>query len=231
MHKKGISKRIFIVVLLGIVVFIGFLYISYDLGVSNGIEQVLSGDTIRHGFEKQAQTIEDKNRSVYQELALLRRQSKIDKATIDELKKSHSDLMGELVQVREELSFYRQVVAPEKISALILIQTFKIEPQQEKDVYDLNLTLVQTKKRRSILVGSVEILVEGTYKGKTITYSHSDIAVGDKKIAFSFKYFQNIATKIKIPKGFSPSKVFVRAYLKGKNKAEVNEDYSWADLN
>ena len=216
---------------LAVVVLLGVVYVSYDLGVNSGIEQVLSGDEIRHGFERQAQSIEDKNRTIYQELALLRRQSKIDKATIDELKKSHGQLMGELVTVREELSFYRQVVAPEKISALISIQTFKIEPQQEKDVYDLALTLVQTKKRRSTLVGSLEMLVEGTRKGKTVTYSYPDIAVGNKKIAFSFKYFQNISARIKIPKGFTPSKVFVRAYLKGKNKAEVNEDYSWADLN
>lgn len=220
-----------IAVALGIAVFSGLIYIAYDLGINEGIEQVLSGDAIRHGFEKQAQTLEDKNRSIYQELALLRRQSKIDKVTIEELKKSHSELTGQLVKAKEELSFYQQVVAPEKVSALISIQTFKIEPQQEKDYYDLNLTLVQTKKRRSTLVGSVEILVEGARNGKTATYSHADIAVGNKKIAFSFKYFQNIATKIKIPKGFTPSKVFVRAYLKGKNKAEVNEDFSWADLN
>lgn len=231
MHKKGISKRMFVALILGVIVFLGLIYTSYDLGVNNGIEQVLSGDAIRHGFERQAQSLEDKNRTVYQELALLRRQSKIDKATIDELKKSHGELMGELVKVREELSFYRQVVAPEKISALISIQTFKIEPQQEKDVYDLDLTFVQTKKRRSTLVGSVEVLVEGTRKGKTVTYSYPDIAVGNKKIAFSFKYFQNISAKIKVPRGFTPSKVFVRAYLKGKNKAEVNEDFSWEDLN
>ncbi len=217
--------------ILGGITFLGLLYIAYDLGVNNGVEQILRGDAIRHGFEQQAQTIEERNRSIYQEVALLRRQSKIDSATIEELKKSHGQLMGELAKVKEELSFYRQVVAPEKISALMSIQTFKIEPQQEKDVYDLNLTLVQTKKRRNHLKGSIEILVEGTRKGKTVTYSHSDITMGDKKIAFSFKYFQNIATKIKIPKGFSPSKVFVRGYLKGKNKAEVNEDYSWADLN
>lgn len=231
MHKEGISKRSIAALVLSLFVFVGIIYISYDLGTNHGIETVLGGDAIKDGFERQAQSLEDKNRTIYQELALLRRQSKIDKVTIEELKISHKDLMDELVSVREELSFYRQVIAPEKISALISLQTFKIEPQTEKNVYQLNLTLVQTKKRRSTLVGTVEILVEGTFKGKTITYSHADIAQGDKKIAFSFKYFQNVATKIKLPKDFAPAKVFVRAYLKGKNKAEVNEDYSWAELN
>ncbi len=231
MHKKWISKRMSVALILSMFVFLGLIYISYDLGSSHGVEMVLSGDAIKDGFERQAQSLENKNRTIYQELALLRRQSKIDQVTIEELKKSHKDLMGELVSVREELSFYRQVIAPEKISSLISLQTFKIEPQVEKNTYQLNLTLVQTKKRRTTLVGSVEILVEGTYKGKAVTYSYADITTGAKKITFSFKYFQNIAAKIKIPNGFTPAKVFVRAYLKGKNKTEVNEDYSWAELN
>lgn len=208
-------------------------WFSYDIGKSKGMEEILYGEVVQTGLERQAISFKKKNRTIYEEMALLRRQVLVDQVAHEELKKQISTLQSELVDAREELAFYQQVVAPEKLGSDLKIQSFKIVSQKQENQYSYRLILVQTRKRRNMVSGTVDVRFEGQKNGKTLTYALSDIVLEpEKPEKFSFKYFQNLDGIIKLPNGFEPVKIYVKANLKyhKSKKPVIDEVYAWNDL-
>ena len=208
-------------------------WFSYDYGKSQGIKEVLYGEVLQTGLERQAISFKKKNRTIHEEMALLRRQVLVDQVAQEELKKQISTLQNELVDAREELAFYQQVVAPEKLGSYLKIQSYKFTSQKADGRYNYRMILVQSRKRRNMISGKVDIRFEGQKSGKTLTYSLTDIAVSpESPEKFSFKYFQNLDGVVKFPKGFVPVKVYVKANVKydKSKKPVIDEVFAWNDL-
>ena len=169
-------------------------------------------------------------------LVLEKQSTMVESLTNQDLINNIQALTLEQQSMREELRFYRNIMAPEKdakglnIDQLVLT---KIDGATNKETankdnggqYHFRLTIIQAQKQAQFLKGNVEISVIGhDIKDETAMISYKFIELGSFKrsdFAFQFKYFQNIQGIIQLPRNFMPQRVMATAKTKGLPKNQT----------
>lgn len=136
--------------------------------------------------------------------------------------------------LRTQLAFYQQVMAPELNEQGFLIDGFNIEPALSDNSFRFELVLMQQNKTKNTLKGNLQVTLIGSEEGKAKQYS-IDSMLSDqeqKSLTFSFKYFQVIAGEIRLPEGFQPEQVSVHAniFQFKRKKGELTTVFNW-DIN
>jgi hypothetical protein len=224
MSKRGLTAFQSIALLVvSLFAALALSWMTYDIGRNRGASEILDADIIRSGFEKQASTFQKTSRTIYQELLELQ-----------ELKSQIFQLQSELVTAREELTFYQQIVAPEKLSGPINLQSLKLFSTPNKQHYRYQIILVQTQQRRELLTGVVELSLDAQKGERLQTFSMKELSLSDSDpIRFSFRYFQTLEGVLIVPEGFDPLKIRLRAILRGnqrKGESDIDEEFDWSDL-
>jgi hypothetical protein len=235
MSKRGLTAFQSIALLVvSLFAALALSWMTYDIGRNRGASEILDADIIRSGFEKQASTFQKTSRTIYQELLELQHQLKMEQAVQQELKSQIFQLQSELVTAREELTFYQQIVAPEKLSGPINLQSLKLFSTPNKQHYRYQIILVQTQQRRELLTGVVELSLDAQKGERLQTFSMKELSLSDSDpIRFSFRYFQTLEGVLIVPEGFDPLKIRLRAILRGnqrKGESDIDEEFDWSDL-
>jgi hypothetical protein len=84
-------------------------------------------------------------------------ESGVSKGAMVELQDSFGSLQLELAQVKEEVSRYRALLAPDSLERGLQVGSFKILGTQSAGIFRFELLLTQTESRRSTLSGTVSI--------------------------------------------------------------------------
>ena len=134
--------------------------------------------------------------------------------------------------LRTQLAFYQQVMAPELNEQGFLIEGFNLELALSDHSYRFELVLMQQNKSKNTLKGNLKVTLIGSENGKAKKYSLKSL-LSDKKqkaLTFSFKYFQVINGEIKLPEGFQPEQVSVHAdiFQFKRKKGELTTLFDWA---
>lgn len=229
------TMQVIVLISLTLLAVAGLSWFTYDIGRSHGVQEVLEADIIKSGFEKQASSFQKTSHTIYQEIVTLKRQLKLDQVTQEELKKQIFELQSELVNLREELVFYQQIVAPEKLSGQINLQSLKIIPTSQAGQYSYQIVLVQTQRRRDNVSGTLELILEAQKGNLQRVFKFAEIQTDSSAVPqrFSFKYFQTIEGLLTVPDNFEPLTLRVKATLRGsqrKDGAEIDEEFDWVDL-
>tara|TARA_R110000751_G_scaffold55606_4_gene119368 strand:- start:163474 stop:164118 length:645 start_codon:yes stop_codon:yes gene_type:complete len=137
-------------------------------------------------------------------------------------------------ELRTQLAFYQQVMAPELNEQGFLIDGFNLEPALSDNSYRFELVLMQQNKTKNTLKGNLKVTLIGSENGKAKQYP-IDSMLSDqeqKSLTFSFKYFQVIAGEIRLPEGFQPEQVSVHAdiFQFKRKKGELTTVFNW-DIN
>jgi hypothetical protein len=133
--------------------------------------------------------------------------------------------------LRTQLAFYQQVMAPELNEQGFLIEGFNLEPALSDNSYRFELVLMQQNKTKNTLKGNLKVTLIGSENGKAKQYTIDSMLSNQeqKSLTFSFKYFQVIDGEIRLPKGFQPEQVSVHANIfqfKSK-KGELTTVFDW----
>lgn len=117
-------------------------------------------------------------------------------------------------EMKKQLAFYEKVMAPEKQSDGLLVESIKITGTKVPQKYNFQVALVQQQLKRRYSKGYIDIKVIGQQKDKTLQLKLSNISdITKKDTAFSFQYFQVISGEFTLPEGFIPEEVQVSAIL------------------
>lgn len=120
----------------------------------------------------------------------------------------------EQYEIKKQLAFYEKVMAPEKQSAGLLIESIKINPTSTPNKYNFQVALVQQQLKRRYSKGYIDIKFLGKQQEKQITLNLIDISpLTKKEVKFSFQYFQIISGEFSLPVGYVPEDVIVSAIL------------------
>ena len=160
-------------------------------------------------------------------LALLETSSEIDREAYSEVEGALVELQTMVQEQREELAFYKGIVAAGDERGGLHIQDFRIETMDRERVYRINLVLTRRMKHDRRVTGVVDMTVRGTHNGKPIAYKVADLAIAQQNMEFGFRYFQEFENDIRLPEGFSPKKVEVNVDPKGRGLESVNESFEW----
>lgn len=201
-------------------------YLLYDYGRTQAqvdYETLLKErELINAQIEKLTTELDNKQT----ELIVSLRGNEIDKQAYSEVNDSLNSMQLEILELKEEVAFYRSIVAPRESSRGLRIQRFKIVPTGKDRAFSYKLVLTQVIKSSRITRGTVDIQIEGVQNGKHKTMTLAEVSVAKlKQLKFKFKYFQSFEGDMIIPQGFVPSRVNIKVKSR---RVTLDKVFSWA---
>lgn len=220
-ERDPLKQGILIALLLFVLVGLGYLIYSYGHSRADydydGLES--QNDILQDRLEQLVSEI-DKTR---EELIASKSNSKVEKFAYKEVDASLQELQSEILELKEEVAFYRSIVAPGQSAGGLRIQRFNLE--QISDSYRYKLVLTQVIKNNRVTRGNVVMQVEGVRKGKSVKLNLISLsAQGQKQLDFRFKYFQSFEGDLVMPKDFTPSRVHVKVI---SNRVTLGKTFAW----
>lgn len=197
----------------------------YNYGLSTaGFERTTAAqaqERLRAEIERHAK----ENEALREELARAQRSVQMSETAFQELDRALKASAAEIVKLREELNFYRNIISPLDKKAGLRIQNLLLEPAGGSQ-YRYKLVLIQALKHEQTINGSARLEIAGLQDGQDAVVSVP--GPGDRPIKVNFKYFQDLEGEFELPKNFKPRRVKVQVIP--TRGAEVEESFAWPQV-
>ena len=203
------------------------LYAGFFLGNAHYAQQQMMLST----HEKSIQNLKLENDKLTKNLNVLGVELEVARLT----QQQHFIEIGKSIdtekELRTQLAFYQQVMAPELNEQGFLIDGFNLEPALSDNSYRFELVLMQQNKTKNTLKGNLQVTLIGSEAGKAKQYSIDSLLSDQEQtsLTFGFKYFQVIEGEIRLPEGFQPEQVSVHAdiFQFKRKKGELTTIFDW----
>jgi len=229
--KRRLSPRTKLFVsgaaLLALILGAGAIY-NYGL-TSQGID-TLAVFARQSALRDEIRRLKDENLDLRETLARAQRTLQMDKVAYQDLERKLESSSQDINKLREEISFYRNIISPpNKISGL-QVERLNIERvgQVSDYAFRYKLVLLQALKHDHTIYGKVRIEVRGAQDGKDATLNFP--APGDKPHNVAFKYFQEFEGVMKLPRNFQPAGVKVSITTTSPSAQTLEQNYGWPKL-
>src|SRR3990170_467363 len=137
----------------------------------------------------------------------------MDQTAYQELDHALKNSAQEIVKLREELNFYRNIISPEDKRAGLRIQNLIIEPAGGVNQFRYKLVLIQALKHERSIYGSASFEISGTQAGQDTVLKFPTPA--QRPVSVNFKYFQDIEGRFELPRNFKPRQIKVVVLTSG----------------
>ena len=165
------------------------------------------------------------------QVAYANRSSEIDSQACETVKGSLSNLQAEVSDLREQLAFYRGIVAPDVSKAGVRVYEFKVVKNPTSQAYQYELVLIQSTRSERQVGGRIQIQIEGISRGAQQTLKLDETLAGSaQNLQFSFKYFEQFTGDFRLPEGFKPIRVLVTLVPTTAKSPSVREQFDWARI-
>ncbi|MFL6577364.1 MAG: DUF6776 family protein [Povalibacter sp.] len=204
------------------------LYAAYETGRFQGGYSKFAEIQRRRELTAQIDSLTIANEKLKADLAQAELARTVDKQAYADVEKTLADLQAQVLKHREELTFYRGIVAPEDGIGGLRIQRFQILPGAADHQFRLQLVLVQSMRQDAAATGVVSIAVEGVRNNAPAQLALSQIGGetrSDGQVDFKFRYFQELQQDITLPPDFEPRAVTVE--VRSGKLQPVRESYPW----
>jgi hypothetical protein len=159
--------------------------------------------------------------------AQLERAAQIERKAYNELDTNLKVLQGEILELKEELAFYRGIVSPRDASRGLRLQRFSLEPNGLRS-YRFTVVLTQVLKNDRLVRGRVKLYVEGVQNNETKTLDLSALSENSvKELSYRFKYFQNLEGDLVLPNGFRPIRATAQILPSGRQQDMIEKTIDW----
>jgi len=223
-HEHDPLKRGLLIALL-VFVLVALGYLLYDYGHSRADYDYESLQSERSSLQDEIDSLTKQVEITRDELVASQRGNEIDKQAYQEVDLSLRNLQLEILELKEEVAFYRSIVAPRESSRGLRIQRFNVTSTDQKKSFRYKLVLTQVIKNSRITRGDIIMQVEGVRNGKSEQINLTSLsAKGQKKLSFRFKYFQSFEGDLIVPKDFTPSRVHVKV---SSNRVTLEKTFAW----
>jgi len=159
-----------------------------------------------------------------QRLVVSQAESQVGRQSRDQLREQIRALRDQIAELREAVTFYKNVMAPAGRHSPLRIQTFELTPAAGARRFRYRLVLVQPGDKQRDLSGQVEFRLQGRRDGKPVALDAGAMLDGGKAPGFRFRYFQELAGNLTIPKGVEPVSFEVIVHPDGQEKGVVHSE-------
>lgn len=179
------------------------------------------------GFKGAIRELERQNLELRDRIALLDRSTQMDQQAYQDVNNNLRALQEEVLELREEVAFYRGIVSPREASSGLRIERMELEKTPNEDsLYHYQLVLTQVLKNQRNVHGSVSFSILGTQNGQPRTLNLRSVSVQKQSSQnFKFRYFQKLDGDVLLPNGFVPRSVEVT--VRPSRKKNINQAFSW----
>jgi hypothetical protein len=174
--------------------------------------------------------LDDQIEKLREEKAVLERAAQIERKAYDELDTTLKVLQAEILELKEELAFYRGIVSPRQSAEGLHLQRFKIEANGKPRGYRYKVTLTQVLKNDRSARGTINMIIAGQKDEETKVLGLADVTSKQvKALEYSFRYFQNLEGDIQLPEGFKPLRVTVSVQPRNSRNQErtIEKTFDW----
>ncbi len=204
------------------------LYLTYELGRFDGGYDRLSAGQQRREQEVAIERLEKANAELRGKLAELETGRISQQQEREELSRTVTELQTQVARQTQDLQFYRGIVSATVGAPNVKVQRFQIANGTAPRRYKLRVVLVQAARPENIVNGTVALAVEGSERGRTVTYNLARLAPdGRAQVPFSFRYFQDLDQEIQLPEGFAPARVNVEVRASGRASSPATQTFDW----
>lgn len=158
-----------------------------------------------------------------------------------ELRKTIKILHDEVAGLKEEVTFYKSLMAPSSVERGLHIQEFEVTQGERPGEFSYYLLLTQVEARRGWIQGDVRLNVlgrmtlegdeeqkDGGQKDDQLVLSLTEIAEIDAyPLKFRFRYFQDLSGMMTLPTGFTPESVVITALRRGGSATKLEQTFDW----
>ena len=163
-----------------------------------------------------------------QEIANLERGRAIDNQANQSVKSTIKGLEQEVSQLKADISFYKNILAPADNTKGLQVQKLEILSTSDSNRYAYKVVLTQVANNKRYVEGVVAVNFIGSKGGQKEILPLRDISdVKELGIKFKFRYFQDIAGELILPDDFTPEKVQIVAQARGKKNTRVEQTFDW----
>lgn len=184
----------------------------------------------RDALERERKHLARQVEDLREQKVVLERTSQIDRQSYSDLQTTLKNLQNEILELKEELAFYRGIVSPRDTTPGLRLQSFHVVPSGVPRHYRYTVVLTQVLKNGATTRGKVRMNIDGMRKGRQASFSLAQLSEKHiNEIDYKFKYFQNIEGEIVLPAGFVAQRVTVQVLpdgrRRGKDKIEATFDW------
>lgn len=137
-----------------------------------------------------------------------------------EVSQTIGELQAEAARLRQQLEFYRGIVAADDPRAPVSIRSARITRGDPTRPPTLRISLAQPGNPQSVIIGTVAVTVEGR-RGSTV----EQFALPVQR--YSFRFFENLEQNIELPTGFVPQRVSIEVRPSGRQVRPVVQSLLW----
>lgn len=204
-------------------VMLALLWLAYQLGRFHAGHEFTTLTDERRRLDARVAELDARRDELRRSVVRLEREKQVDREADRAVNARLIRLQSEVLELQEEVAFYRGIVAPKDASRGLQVQRFALEPiDAEQRRYSYRLVLTQVITKNKVARGTIGLLVEGLLDGQT---QRIDLRQPDAPpLTFKFRYFQDFEGEITLPEQFVPRRVVVQVSAKG---TQFERAYDW----
>lgn len=205
---------------------IGFAAGQYDIKQRHD-KVVTQLDTLSTRFA----ALRESETGLRQQVANLESGRAIDDRAKQEIQSTIQGLRGQVAQLRKDVSFYKNIMAPNTNLRGLQLQKVDISSTAQERRFAYKIVLTQVADNKSYVSGVVAVnLIGYTGEEKEILPLRDISDLEELGIKFRFKYFQDITGELILPEGFQPESLQVVAQSSGKKASRLEQSLAWQTL-
>ena len=226
-QKRQPWRKMVAMVAAGIAIGAGGYYLS-EREHETRDQRVTRLEMQRKSLLKDNGRLSEENDDLKARVAILERSKQIDSKAYADLDIYLKQLQGEILELREEVAFYRGIVSSNETKG-VLIHTFIVEREGATDAYRYSLVLTRNMRNDRLISGTVNLSLSGEMQGALKQLSLKEVSDSDSPaLKFRFRHFQRLEGRMTLPKGFVPHRVVVNVQTRGGRRTDVEKAFDWS---
>ncbi len=206
-------------------------WLLYDYGHWRHIYERMAASAEQRDLWDISRATERDNIELRDRVAVLERAAQIDQQAYRELQRLVGDLQDEALTLREELEFYRGVIARSDREQDLRIQGVRFRPVDDAGRYAFQVVLTRVGKGDSLAKGGVDMSFEGRRGGHTMKLA-MPLVTDDRveRLPFEFKHFSRVEGVVALPADFTPVRIRVVLQESGGGGGTIVRTFDWTDV-
>ena len=205
---------------------------GYGAGLQDAQRRLVALESDNERLLREVSELRDRNYQTRLELARLQSEQAVDSQALNEARSTIAGLEQRNAALESDLGFYRSIMAPSETEKGFQVDSFRLNPTSEPGVYDYALVVTQVGNNDRFLSGRIRITVSGAFSDASRALALHELAdnVEEGGIEYRFRYFQAVNGRLKLPEGFSPTRVRMQVRARSRGENLLDRSWKWSEL-
>lgn len=229
--KEHDPKRSLLVKLCIMLVVVASCWMVFEYGRKRGGFDRVQAKREVEALVEQISILDARIDELMSENAHLASSSEIDATASKQVGEKFSELNDEMLELKEELVFYRSLLSPAELEPGVQILGIQMIKDGSSNAYNYKIVLTQRHNGNLLATGNVNVQVSGMQLGREMQLDMAEVtASSDNTMSFRFKNFQSLEGKLVLPENFQPKDVLVNVNPTTRGIKQIERSYEWDEI-